>query len=48
MRIPKFIVNVAILINAGLCVYNLAMGDTAGALTAAVFGLMLSVTQIVR
>ena len=48
MRIPKFVVNVAILINAGLCVYNLTIGDMTGALTAAVFGLMLSVTQIVR
>ncbi len=48
MRIPKFIVSLAILINAFLCVYNLISGDVAGAFMNAFFGLMLSVTQIVR
>jgi len=48
MRIPKFVINLAILINAGLCIYNLAMGDVIGAFTQALFGLMLSVVQIVR
>lgn len=48
MRIPKFVINLAILINAGLCIYNLAMGDIMGAFTQALCGLMLSVVQIVR
>lgn len=48
MRIPKFIVNIAILINAGLCIYNLIMGDPASAFMHALFGLMLSVVSIVR
>ncbi len=48
MRIPKFVVSLAILINAFLCVYNLISGNVAGAFMNAFFGLMLSVTQIVR
>jgi len=48
MRISKFIINLAILINAGLCIYNLITGDMMGAFTQALCGLMLSVIQIVR
>jgi hypothetical protein len=48
MRIPKFVISLAILINAGLCIYNLAIGDVMGAFTQAFCGLMLSVVQIVR
>lgn len=48
MKIPKFVVSLAILINAFLCVYNLISGNVAGAFMNAFFGLMLSVTQIVR
>ncbi len=48
MRIPKFIVNLAILVNAGLCVYNMLMGNPYEAFLNAVFGLALSVIQIVR
>ncbi len=48
MRIPKFVINLAILINAGLCVYNLTVGDLMGALTQALCGLLLSVVMIVR
>ena len=48
MRIPKFLVNVAILVNAGLCIYNLCIGNVAGAFFQAIMGLTLSVVQIVR
>lgn len=48
MRIPKFIVNLAILVNAGLCIYNLATGNPYDAFLNAIFGLALSVVQIVR
>jgi len=48
MRIPKFVISLAILINAGLCIYNLAIGDVMGAFAQAFCGLMLSVVQIVR
>jgi hypothetical protein len=48
MRIPKSIINLAILINAGLCVYNLMVGDVVGAFMQACCGLALSVAQIVR
>lgn len=48
MRIPKFLVSLAILVNAGLCIYNLCIGDMAGAFFHALVGLTLSVVQIVR
>ena len=48
MRIPKSIVNLAILVNAGLCIYNMLVGDYVGAFMQAIIGLTLSVAQIVR
>ena len=48
MRIPRSIVNFAILVNAGLCIYNMVIGDYVGAFTQAIIGLTLSVVQIVR
>jgi hypothetical protein len=48
MRIPRSIINFAILVNAGLCIYNMAVGDFVAAFTQAIIGLTLSVVQIVR
>lgn len=48
MRIPRSIINFAILVNAGLCVYNMVVGDYVGAFIQAIIGLTLSVAQIVR
>ena len=48
MRIPRSIINFAILVNAGLCIYNMVVGDFVGAFTQAIIGLTLSVVQIVR
>ena len=49
MRFPsRLVINLAILINAGLCVYNLFIGDAESAGRQAFFGLILSVVQIAR
>jgi hypothetical protein len=49
MRFPsRLIINLAILINAGLCAYNLFIGNAEAAARQAFVGLILSVVQIAR